>query len=134
MPLDLRHDTTRFVPALRPIAEAGEVPAHLVRRSPDRALQQVSGSQRAPLDIVKLVEHEQRVTAHAAEVAVIGAAFLFAVGRAFTQIHVENDDSRRSPLVHLVDPLAGQIGESGKVLGLAQPLRLEPAHLAGRGG
>jgi hypothetical protein len=34
--------------------------------------------------------------------------------------------------VHLVDPLAGQIGESGKVLGPAQPLRLETAHLAGR--
>ena len=36
--------------------------------------------------------------------------------------------------MHLVDPLAGQSGESGKVLGLAQPLRLEVPHLAGRGG
>jgi hypothetical protein len=36
--------------------------------------------------------------------------------------------------VHLVDPLAGQISESSKVLGPAQPLRLEAAHLAGRGG
>ena len=36
--------------------------------------------------------------------------------------------------MHLVDPLAGQIGESGDVLRPAQPLRLETAHLAGRGG
>ena len=41
---------------------------------------------------------------------------------------------RRSPPVHLVDPLAGQIGERGEVLGPAQPLRLEAPHLAGRGG
>jgi hypothetical protein len=33
--------------------------------------------------------------------------------------------------MYLVDPLAGQMGESGKVLGLAQLFRLEPAHLAG---
>ena len=66
--------------------------------------------------------------------AVVGAAFLLAVGRALARIHVEHDESRRSPLVHLVDPLAGQIGESGEVLGPAQPLRLKPAHLAGRGG
>ena len=66
--------------------------------------------------------------------AVVGAAFLLAVGRALARIHVEHDDPRRSPLVHLVDPPAGQIGESGKVLGPAQPLRLEPAHLAGRSG
>jgi len=37
MPLDLGHDATRLVPALRPIAEAGVRTAHLMRRSPDRA-------------------------------------------------------------------------------------------------
>src|SRR6516162_459441 len=42
VPLDLGHDTPRLFPALRLIAEAGVVAAHLVRRSPDRALQQVS--------------------------------------------------------------------------------------------
>ncbi len=66
--------------------------------------------------------------------AVIGAAFLGAVGRALARIHVENDDSRRSPRVHLVDPPAGKISESGKVLGPAQRLRLETAHLTGGGG
>ena len=48
--------------------------------------------------------------------AVVGAAFLLAVGRALARIHVEHDHLRRSPLVHLVDPLAGQIGERGEVL------------------
>ena len=42
VPLDLRHDPPGFLPALRLIAEAGEVAAHLVRRSPDWALEQVS--------------------------------------------------------------------------------------------
>ncbi len=48
---------------------------------------------------------------------IVGAAFLLAVGRALTRIDIEHDDPRRSPPVHLVDPLAGQIGESGEVLG-----------------
>ena len=65
--------------------------------------------------------------------AVVGAALLLAVGRAFARIHVEHDDPRRSPLVHRVDPLARQIGESGEVLRSSQPLGLEAAHLAGRG-
>jgi hypothetical protein len=38
MPLDLGHDPTRLLPALRLIAEAGVVMSHLVRRSPDRRL------------------------------------------------------------------------------------------------
>jgi len=64
---------------------------------------------------------------------IVGAALLPAVGWALARIHVEHNDLRRSLPVHLVNPLAGQIGESGKVLGPAQPLRLEAAHLAGRG-
>ena len=51
--------------------------------------------------------------------AVVGAAFLLAVGRALARIRVEDDDPRWSPLLHLVDPLTGQIGESSKVLGPA---------------
>ena len=47
--------------------------------------------------------------------AVVGAAFLLAVGRALARIHVEHDHLRRSTLVHLVDPLAGQVGKRGKV-------------------
>jgi hypothetical protein len=37
---------------------------------------------------------------------IVGAAFLLAVGRALARIHVEYDGLRRSPLMHLVDPLA----------------------------
>ena len=94
----------------------------------------VARQQGAALNIPELVEHEQRMIAGAAKVAVVGAAFLLAVGRAFGRIHVEHNPLRRSPLVHLADPLAGQIGECGKVLLPAQPLRLETAYLAGRGG
>jgi hypothetical protein len=43
----------------------------------------VARPQDAPLDIAKLVEHEQWVVAGAAKAAIIGAAFLLAVGRAF---------------------------------------------------
>ena len=94
----------------------------------------VAWPQDAALDIAELVEHEQRVVAGTAEVAVVGAAFLLAVGRALARIHVEHDHLRRSPLMHRVDPLARQIGEGGEVLGPRQPLGLEAPHLAGRGG
>ena len=42
MPLDFRHHSAGLLPALRLIAEAGVVAANLMRRSPDRALQQVA--------------------------------------------------------------------------------------------
>jgi hypothetical protein len=38
MPLDLRHDMARLSPTLRLMEEAGVVPAHLMRRSPDGRL------------------------------------------------------------------------------------------------
>jgi hypothetical protein len=42
MPFNLGHDVARLIPALRPIAEAGEEAAYFLRRSPDRMLEQVS--------------------------------------------------------------------------------------------
>jgi len=42
MPLDPGDHSARFLPPLRQIAEAGVVAVHLVRRSTDRALEQVS--------------------------------------------------------------------------------------------
>jgi hypothetical protein len=42
MPLDFRHHSAGLLPALRLIAEAGIVAAHLMRRSPHEALEQVS--------------------------------------------------------------------------------------------
>ena len=74
------------------------------------------------------------MVASAAKIAVIGAAFLLAIGWALARIHVEHDPLRWSAFVHFIDPLARQIGENGKVFGPAEPIRLKPAHLAGRGG
>jgi len=87
----------------------------------------ITWPQRASLDIAELIEYEQRVIASAAEMAIVGTAFLLPVGRALARIHVKNDHPGRSPLMHLVDPLAGQIGERCKVLGPTQPLRLKAA-------
>ena len=42
MPLDLGHDTSRLLPTLRLVAEAGVVTAHLKRWASDRALEQVA--------------------------------------------------------------------------------------------
>src|SRR4051812_29486878 len=49
-------------------------------------------SQRTPLDIAELVEHEQRVIAGAGEMAIIGAAFLLAVSRAFARTRIHQMD------------------------------------------
>ncbi len=95
----------------------------------------VSEPQGAPLQIAELVEHEHRVIAPAAEMAVVGAAFLFAVGRALARIHVQHDDPRLTPLVHRLDPLARQISEGGEVhrtgqlFGLEAPIWLAEAPL-----
>src|SRR5271169_7262203 len=83
-------------------------------RAPTVGAVHVARAQGAPLDIAELVEHEQRVVAGTAEMPVVSAAFLLAVSRALARIHVEHDGPRRSPLVHLVDPLARPIGASGE--------------------
>jgi hypothetical protein len=51
----------------------------------------VALAQRRTLQIAELVEHEQRMVAGAGEVTVVGGAFLIAMGRADTRIHVEHD-------------------------------------------
>src|SRR4051812_28301752 len=100
----------------------------LQHRTPTIGTMDVARSQRTPLDIAELVEHEQRMVAGASEMTVIGTAFLFAISRAFARIHVENDGLRPSPPTHFVNPLSRQIDKSGKVLGPAQPLCLKAAH------
>src|SRR4051794_107143 len=106
----------------------------LQHRAPAVSAMDIAGPQDTAFDIAELVEHKQRVITRAGEMAVIGAAFLFAVGRAFTRIHVEYNDLRSSPPAHFVNPMTRQIDKSGKVLGSAQPLCLKAAHLAGRSG
>src|SRR3954464_7728027 len=59
------------------------------QRAPAVSTVDVARPQCASLDVAELVKHKQRMIAGAREVAVIGAAFLLAVGRAFARIHVE---------------------------------------------
>ena len=68
---------------------------------------------------------------------VIGAAFLFAIEPAPAQAGVGLSLESMSSTIFLggrrwwtFNPLAGQIGEHGKVLRPAEPFRPEPAHLA----
>jgi hypothetical protein len=117
--------------ALHPAPVVGN--HRLQHRPPALDRMDVSGPPGAPLQIAELVEVKHRVIAGAAEMAVVGAAFLVAVGRAFARIHVQHDDPRLTPLVHRLDPLARQIGAGSEVLRPRQPLGLETSHLAGRG-
>jgi DNA-binding transcriptional LysR family regulator len=92
----------------------------------------VAGTQTAPFQIAHVVEQEQRVIAGAAEVAVVGRAFLVAVGRADAGIHVEDHAFRRFAIINLVDPYPGQLGKGRDVVAGGQELSLEASHLAGR--
>jgi hypothetical protein len=105
----------------------------LQHRAPAVGGVHVARPQRAALQVAELVEHEERVVAGAAEVAVVGAALLLAVGRALAGVHVEHHDPRRTAAMHGVDPAPGQVGERGQVPRPGQPFRLEAAHLAGGG-
>jgi hypothetical protein len=93
----------------------------------------VAGSQAATLQVAELIEHEQRVIAGAAEVAVVGCAFLIAVGRAHGTVHVEHDLLRRVAVMNAVYPDARKVGQGHEVVASRQQLCLEPPHLAGRG-
>jgi hypothetical protein len=102
----------------------------LQHRAPTIGTMDVARSQRTPFDIAELIEHEQRVVARAAEMPVVSAACLFAVGWALARIPVEYDGLRPLPPAHFVNPLTGKIDKSGKVLRPAEPLCLEAPHLA----
>src|SRR5262249_24568694 len=78
----------------------------------------------------ELIEHEQRVTTGAGVMAVPHAILLLAMARAHARIHVEHDAAGRSAAMHKVDPLAGQVGKSRKVLVCSKPLPLKAANLA----
>lgn len=65
----------------------------------------IAGAQSTPFELPKLVEHEQRVIAQAAEMAVPRGAFLCAVGRADRAVHVQRDPFGRHSRVYPVDPL-----------------------------
>src|SRR3712207_8857728 len=60
----------------------------------------------------ELVEHEQRVVARAAAVAVAGRALLLPKRRALRAIQVEDDAVRRSAPVHPVDRKSTRLNSS----------------------
>ena len=92
----------------------------------------VARTQHAAFQITELIEHEQRVIAGASEVPVVGRALLISVARwLILESIVENNCPRRLAAMNAVDLPTGEIGKRGKVLLACQPLRLEPAHLAG---
>ena len=66
--------------------------------------------------------------------AVVGGAFLLAVGFTDAAVLVEHDHRLWFALVHTIDPGAGQISQCREVGLPGQPSGLETAHLAGRGG
>ena len=69
----------------------------------------VARTRATPLQVAELVEWEKRMIADAAEVTVVGRAFLVAVGRADVGVHVEDDFVRRTAVVNPVDLLPRQI-------------------------
>ena len=66
----------------------------------------LAGAQGAAFKMAELVEDEERVIAHAAEVTVPGGALLCAVGRADGTVHVQCDPGGRVALVNPVDPMS----------------------------
>ena len=82
-------------------------PALAISKSADHRLEylapavgrmDIAGTQGAPLDVAELVEDEQGVVAAAAEAAIVGAAFLIALGGIDDRVDVENDCLRSASM------------------------------------
>ncbi len=84
------------------------IPRHdrLQHRFPPVGAVNVARAQGAAFQIAKLVEHEQRMIAGAGIMPVPDTHLLFAMRRAHARIHVEHDTSRRTAIMHAIDPLA----------------------------
>src|SRR4051794_18819764 len=132
--VDLRRGKTRIGAEVAPL-HRGSVAGddRLQHLTPALGGVNVAGPQGTAFQVTELVEHEERVVAGAAEVAVVSGPFLLAKGGADTGVHVEHDPPHRTTSMDAVDPAPGQISERGQVRRLGQHLGLEPAHLAGRG-
>jgi len=93
----------------------------------------IATAQQRSLNIPVLIEEEQRVVALTFEVAVVGRAFLLAIGRADRAVHVEDQLAGWTPLADSVHPFAGHRQERVEVVRVAQHVCLKTGHLA-RGG
>jgi hypothetical protein len=78
----------------------------LQNRFPSIRTVHIAGPQGAPFQVAKLIEHEQRVITHAAELTVPGRTFLRAMGRADRTVHVQRDPLGRFALVKAVNLLS----------------------------
>lgn len=63
-----------------------------------------------------LVEHEQRMTAGASKVAVVGGPLLLTMGAALETVHVQDQLVQRNAVLNQVDSGAGQIHQCRQVL------------------
>ncbi len=68
-------------------------------------------AQQRPLQIAKLVEAKQWVIAGAAEVAVVGRAFLLTVGRADRTVHVQDQLANRLAFADTIHQHTGQTAQ-----------------------
>src|SRR5262249_59375587 len=91
----------------------------------------VAPAEQDALQVAELVEEEQRVIASAAEMAVVGRAFLMAVGLAHRAVHVQDELGELAVLMSLVDPLAGEVHQVLEVLFAGVSVRFEARHLTG---
>ena len=80
------------------------------------------------LHVAILIEAKQEMIGGALEGAVVGRAFLIAIGRADRVVHIKNDLSEEPAVVNLVHPHAAKLRQELKILGLSQYLCSEPTH------
>jgi hypothetical protein len=90
----------------------------------------VAETQQASLEVAESVEQAKRVITGAGKMAVLGGAFLRALGRADKAVHVENDAVPRLVIMNAANPGTAEIGEGFEVVLGRQPLGLEAPHLA----
>src|SRR3954452_12004620 len=107
--VDLRRGKTRIGAEVAPLYRGPVAGDHrLQHRAPALSGVNVAGTKRTPLQVAELAEHEQRMIAGAAKVAVVGAALLLAMGGAHAGVHVEHDPPYGAAGVNPVDPAPGQ--------------------------
>ena len=86
------------------------------------------------LAVTELVEHEQRVIAHAPKVTVVRRSLLFSMYRTLRTVHVQDHPPVRCVRHRPVHPLSVHSAQPFDIAVLGKHLGLEPAHGVGAGG
>ena len=109
--VDLRRGKPRIGPEVAPLHRRPVAGDHrLQHRTPALGGVDVAGPQGTAFEITERVEHEQRVIAGAAKMAVVSRPFLLAKGRADAGVHVQHDPLHGAASMHDVDPAPAQVG------------------------